>query len=479
MRQKTGRVETARSAPLRRTAVAAACLCAGLALGGCEVKSWIYPGELVDPKTANRLDAQGKARPRVQPILGELDLGVTRTPSSFTTARDVRPGDLQVEVRDYQIGPGDDVRVNIQDLRGIGNPYVDVLRVSDTGLLTLPDLPDPVRVSGLTDSQAARAIDQAYAQAGIFQPGQSQTSVLVQVAQNRTFGALGNIAQPGRYLISKSDFRLIDAYTLARGTVDPQTTSETVFIIRPTGGRPSGSTGGRGNSNNSNNSNNANNPRGGRGGDPLAPGGDAGPQADSPKAAPVYAVMQGRPADPRTSNSPNNSNAAGGVTFTAPPPVEGFEIIRVPLAELLKGDLRYNVVIRPDDTLFVPPVLTGEYYMGGHVLRPGVFGIIPGRKLTIKQAIISSGMLDEVAIPSRTQLIRRIGDQDCFVRVDLAKIFVGLEPDIYLQANDMILVGTNLPAPFLAAFRNAFRVTYGFGFLFDRNFAYSNNRFGI
>ena len=32
-------------------------------------------------------------------------------------------------------------------------------------------------------------------------------------------------------------------------------------------------------------------------------------------------------------------------------------------------------------------------------------------------------------------------------------------------------------APFLAAFRGAFRMTYGLGFLYDRNFAYANTVF--
>ena len=36
------------------------------------------------------------------------------------------------------------------------------------------------------------------------------------------------------------------------------------------------------------------------------------------------------------------------------------------------------------------------------------------------------------------------------------------------------MVGTNALAPFVAALRGAFRITYGFGFLYDRNFADSN-----
>jgi hypothetical protein len=54
------------------------------------------------------------------------------------------------------------------------------------------------------------------------------------------------------------------------------------------------------------------------------------------------------------------------------------------------------------------------------------------------------------------------------------KVASGQQPDIYLKPNDIVRVGTQAHAPFLAAFRNAFRVTYGFGFLYDRNYAPSN-----
>ena len=40
-----------------------------------------------------------------------------------------------------------------------------------------------------------------------------------------------------------------------------------------------------------------------------------------------------------------------------------------------------------------------------------------------------------------------------------------------VKANDSVRVGTNLGATFAAALRNAFRITYGFGFLYDRNYA--------
>ena len=142
---------------------------------------------------------------------------------------------------------------------------------------------------------------------------------------------------------------------------------------------------------------------------------------------------------------------------------------------LRQGDLRYNIVIRPDDLILVRPPVIGEYYMGGHVARVGVYSLT-ARKISLTQAVISAGMLDQLAIPGRAQIIRRIGsDHNCFVRVDLEKIFAGELPDIYLKPDDQVLVGTNAIAPFLAAMRGGYRFTYGFGFIYDRNFAYDVN----
>jgi len=168
----------------------------------------------------------------------------------------------------------------------------------------------------------------------------------------------------------------------------------------------------------------------------------------------------------------------GGFEFNdlAPPP--DVRVIKINLEDLRRGDLRNNIVIHPRDTLYVPPPEFGTYYMGGHVARPGAY-TLSGQRVTLKQAIIAASMLDPLAIPQRTDVIRRLGpDREVWVRVDLTKLFSGRQPDVYLRADDQVLVGTNMAAPFLAAFRNAFRMTYGLGFIYDRNFAYDKNVFG-
>ncbi len=40
-----------------------------------------------------------------------------------------------------------------------------------------------------------------------------------------------------------------------------------------------------------------------------------------------------------------------------------------------------------------------------------------------------------------------------------------------LRDDDILNVGTHVAAPFLFVIRNSFRFTYGFGFVYDRNFA--------
>ncbi|HSU66477.1 MAG TPA: hypothetical protein VLJ39_06380, partial [Tepidisphaeraceae bacterium] len=138
-------------------------------------------------------------------------------------------------------------------------------------------------------------------------------------------------------------------------------------------------------------------------------------------------------------------------------------------------DLKYNIAIHPHDIIYAADPQTGFYFVGGHVARPGAY-TLSGQKMTVKDAIISASMLDGLAIPQRTDVIRHIRpDHEVYVRVDLPKIFSGEQPDFYLKPGDKIMVGTNALAPFLAAIRGGFRITYGFGFLYDRNFAYNNN----
>jgi hypothetical protein len=198
-------------------------------------------------------------------------------------------------------------------------------------------------------------------------------------------------------------------------------------------------------------------------------------QSGTPTTAADTSATPGLAAAPATPATSTADAGSQDFEFNAPAEPTDVKIIRIPLDDLHRGELKYNIVVRPGDYIYVPQPVVGEYYMGGHVLRTGVYSLT-ARKITLKEAFISAGMLDPVAIPSRTQIIRRIDDNhEVFAVVDIEKIFAGTEPDMYLRPDDQVLVGTNIIAPFLAALRNGFRITYGFGFLYDRNYYTGNN----
>jgi protein involved in polysaccharide export with SLBB domain len=150
---------------------------------------------------------------------------------------------------------------------------------------------------------------------------------------------------------------------------------------------------------------------------------------------------------------------------------EKARLIKIPADKLLAGDPRYNIVIKPGDSIFVPVDIIGEFYIMGNVNRTGTIPLT-GRPMNIKQAIAAAGGLGPLAWPKRCEIVRRIGRKnEQIVMVDLDKIYSGEQPDFFIKPHDLINVGTHATARWRAVLRNAFRATYGFGFVYDRNFA--------
>ena len=451
-----------------------AVIASAMLAGGCETKSFLNPGEV----------GRWKKDPLPLPILDTLDPAIEEPDGRFVNATDVRPSDLIAEEADYVIGKNDLLNISITDLIGPGIETVKTTRVSESGRISLP-LIGQIRAEDLTEAELEQAISEAYRQANLIQ--NAQVSVQVAEARARSFSISGAVNGVGQYAILESDFRLLDALVLARGTTSPY--ADTAYIIRDekadeegAGTQAPGAAGGETTA------------------DPLAPrAGESpapaprpavtlpttGPGAATPPAGEGrYITIDGRQVllegagGAAAATAPAAEGQAGAAAdqaeefeFAELPAVRDKRVIRVPLQPLRNGELKYNVVIRPHDMIVVPEPDSGVYYMGGHVARVGTYSL-SGPKITLKNAVVAAGMLDGLAIPSRTDIIRRIGDdREIFVRVDLDKIFDGQQPDIYLKPNDTVMVGTNAVAPFLAAVRNAFRVTYGFGFLYDKNYA--------
>ena len=495
----------------RRVAVATALSALGLAVGGCLEKGFLDQTEL----GAFNKEAM------VVPIVDKLSPAIEEPMDMFVNAREPTAEDLVPSDTDYGLSPGDLIAVSITDLIGPGVESLKQVRVTDTGRISLPYI-NQIQIAGLTEAQAEQAISNAYRDAQIIQ--NAQVSVVTIEPRGRTYTIAGAVGRAGQYPIFKNDLRLIEAFAIAsdfdvtRGTRG----YEVLYIIRkvkdgeagsgaatptaPADTTPADVLRPRSQANpwgddlrratylrvqpsdpatptetpvDSPATTPAAEPTGeGRyviiDGKPVLVGG--APAATDPAAAPVDAV--GAPAEPPAMTLTPVVQPVDVAAFA--PPGEPFEfnapqeptdqkIIRIPIDKLVRGELKYNVVVRPGDTIFVPSPIEGVYYMGGHVARQGVYGL-QGNKVSLMDAIIAAGGLDQLAVPWRTQVIRRVGDNQIFATVDLTKIFNGEEPDLYLKKDDKVIVGTQAWAPFLAALRNGFRITYGFGFLYDRNY---------
>jgi hypothetical protein len=192
---------------------------------------------------------------------------------------------------------------------------------------------------------------------------------------------------------------------------------------------------------------------------PAAP--ESGPAAGKPSPGPAEGVS--KPAEPLAETPAGwDQIGMGGMQR---------RIIRIPADKLVGGEPRYNIVIWPGDNINVPVDIIGEFCIMGNVNNQGFINIT-GRPMTLKMAIAAAGGLGPLAWPKRCEVVRRISKKrEEIVMVDLDKIAMGEQPDFFIKPNDLINVGTHPTARWRAVLRNAFRATYGFGFIYDRNFA--------
>lgn len=438
------------SLPGRSALLARALALAGLlAAFGCDTRSFIDPSEM----------GRFKKDPLVMPVVSQVDPMLEEGDTQWSTATEPTTEDMSPSNADYRISPNDLLDITLSDLNGPNTETRKAARVSESGNIGLPFLKEPIRAAGLTEIQLERAIVDAYKNAQLIE--NANVSVSVVEARGRAFWISGAVTGAGQYPILQSDFRLVNALTLARDVSSPFVTY--IYITRspemPLPPAPRASMPGGGP---------ATRPTTGPSSEELAPH----TRANS-SGGPVASAGPARVQHLMTAAEQNPQSFDG---FRSP--TSGTRVIRIPYEALKRGDMKYNIPIKPNDSIYVQPPEQGFYFMGGHVARPGAF-TLSGQRVTLMNAIVGASMLDGLAIPQRTDIIRRVNpDHQVFVRVDLSKVFNGEEPDIYLKPGDTVIVGTNAIAPFLAAIRGGFRTSYGFGFLYDRNYAYPT-QFGV
>lgn len=503
-----------------RTGRRAVVLVAAAGLAGCTMDSYL------DPSVVGRWETI----PTTVPILDRLAI-IEQSGADEVEYSDVTPDDLIPEVEQYRMGPGDRIEVVIRDFFIRNQSERFDREVDRRGFIDVP-LIGEIYVDGMTREQAQQAIVRAIADAEIRQD--AVVSVVILAPRKLTFTIMGAVQQGGTYGVPRADFRLLEALAVV-GTFNED--ADSVYIIRhipltdEAAGRtrPPAGTGAqvpprqtptppasgddllRLIDDVTTPPGGATPPGGNSGGSPGAfePGGavvqrrpgvpQPRPQPvedDLPPAIPLVGDQPGIGLPPAVSPPTGGSgdgaqwmylNGRWVLAKRKPIPAEVAQqgdigptlltqrVIKVPLKPLLAGDARYNVVVRPGDTIRVPRREDGTFFITGQIARGGSFQLTD--KMTLKRAIASAGGLSALAIPERVDLTRMVGEnREAIVRVNLRAIEEGTQPDFYLKDNDVINIGTTSWAYPLAVIRGGFRSSYGFGFLLDRNFG--NDVFG-
>jgi polysaccharide export outer membrane protein len=464
-----------------------------MVIGGCEVDSFFNPS----------VTGYYEHTPTSMPILDRIDI-IEREVGYDPLASTPTPEDLVPNELKYRLAPGDVVRVEIYELVAANQTDVSVRVIDQSGMIRLPTIGD-VPAAGRTIEELQEQIIDTL-RSLISDP---LVTVVLDDGRSFQFTIYGSVAGTGIYALTRPDFRVMDAIALAGGTA---VTTQRILVIREVaidetvkpGYERGTAEGGAAESGDSMDIRDI---------DALIEALDgASPAAMGSQDTPPIDIDDLSETDEASSESDQAMQVPSGDTFVfdaereewirlspedaaarglrpvtsrrsvAPvvdetPSPYATRIIKIDYQALAKGDSDQNIVIRPGDRIYVDTPEVGVVYIDGEVVRPGVYQLPVAGRLTLSRLVAAAGGLNPLAIPERVDFTRKIGtDRQATLRVNLAAIMNRAEPDLFIRRDDHVHVGTNFWAAPLAVIRNGFRMTYGFGFLLDRNFG--NDVFG-
>ena len=480
-------------------------------LGGC-----IGNDSFLNPSVTGRWEHT----PTQVPILEHL-AAIESPADEWVEISEITNEDLVPQSMVYRVSSGDVLTLSVWDLIATNQVEILVRQIDPNGYVEVPQL-GRVFVTGLTEKEVGERIEDAMVKL-VADP---LVSVVVDQRSEQTFFLMGNVSNPGPYLVPSSDFRILQGLVGAGGI--PQFV-EDIYVIRQVPLDDSLNTIQQESLQSFDPDDLDNGPDGedlldviddlsspgmisGSGNGLIAPSAPrSAPDGDDPLIDLIESVQSSGQAADTTgtvdqSTTPELSRmltprwrfvdgrwvreaipvaarrmiqAADGELLPADSRGQLFtqRKIRIPVKPLLAGDARYNIVVRPGDIVSVPPSPIGNVYIDGQVNGPGVYNLPVTGRLTLTRAITSAGGLNGVAVPERVDLTRIVGvNEQATIMLNLRAIQEGTQPDVYIKPDDRINVGTNFWATPLAVLRSGFRTNYGFGFLLDRNFG--NDVFG-
>ncbi len=138
------------------------------------------------------------------------------------------------------------------------------------------------------------------------------------------------------------------------------------------------------------------------------------------------------------------------------------EVANIDLHELMElGDLTLNMVLHNGDVVHVPEAKV--FSVIGYVRKPGSFPI--RKPTTILEGIaLAGGLMEREASPEITILKRKTDEGSSETEINLTAVAEGIEPNLYLQADDVIQVRQDGGKAFLIetldVFKEVINVTF-------------------
>jgi protein involved in polysaccharide export with SLBB domain len=298
---------------------------------------------------------------------------------------------------DYPVGPGDVVRVSMDDLPELREVYS---RVDGTGAVGLPLLGE-VHVAGLTEEETQELLAQKVRR---FQR-EPRVHVFIQHYASRNVEVMGMVSRPGTYSLNGPGESILSVMGRAGGTkgVGAERAAEKVILF-PHDKNPQSDKG---------NSHDVSlNPGSGQ---MTAEARSAGDQSSVDPEGNVTQVS--------TSNTSSPISGSRGASVVP---------IVIDLSNpTMTGCL--NLPARPGDIILVPAA--GQVGVYGWVSHPGSFDVTAG--MTVLGAVTAAGgaMFSPNAELLRTERGSRIS-----IPLDLSKIESGKAPDRPVQGGDVVLI---------------------------------------
>jgi len=294
---------------------------------------------------------------------------------------------------DYRIGPSDVLEVLVDDAPEFSRRF----RVSGDGAIAMPFI-GRIDAQSKTPEELARLIADKLRGDYLNNP---MVSVTVLQINSRTYFLQGAVRRPGLYQVEGQP-SLLKLITIAGGLAENY--GSTAFIIREVRAEAGGQGPGAGDQNQN--------------------------AAESTNAARAVNVTQ-------TTDVVKENTALQSTNADAPPKAR-YELFKVNVNGLLRGNFDQDIAIAPGDIVHIPP--TDVFFVAGEVKAPGSFPLKDGT--TLRQAISLAQGATFQAAGSRTIIFREdpaTGHRQ-EIPVDLPAVMNGKKSDVAVLANDIIIV---------------------------------------